>query len=77
MFEDSFETEALSKAADEDSKVLVVPALTGLGAPYWDAEARGAIFGLTRDTGKEEITKATLESIVFQSKDLVEAMKAG
>ena len=76
MFEDSFETEALAKAADEDSKVLVVPALTGLGAPYWDAEARGAIFGLTRDTGKEEITKATLESIVFQSKDLVEAMKA-
>ena len=76
MFEDSFETEAMSKAAAEDSKVLVVPALTGLGAPYWDAEARGAIFGLTRDTGKEEITKATLESIVFQSKDLVEAMKA-
>jgi glycerol kinase len=52
-----------------------VPALTGLGAPYWDAEARGAIFGLTRDTGKEEITKATLESVVFQSKDLLEAMK--
>jgi glycerol kinase len=53
----------------------VVPALTGLGAPYWDAEARGAIFGLTRDTSKEDITKATLESIAFQSRDLVEAMK--
>jgi glycerol kinase len=75
MFEDSSETEALSLKASQKSKVLVVPALTGLGAPYWDAEARGAIFGLTRDTGKEEITKATLESVVFQSKDLLEAMK--
>jgi glycerol kinase len=75
MFEDSSETEALSMKASQKSKVLVVPALTGLGAPYWDAEARGAIFGLTRDTGKEEITKATLESVVFQSKDLLEAMK--
>ena len=74
MFEDSSETEALSLKASKKSKVLVVPALTGLGAPYWDAEARGAIFGLTRDTGKEEITKATLESVVFQSKDLLEAM---
>ena len=75
FFEDSFETEAMSKKASLDSKVLVIPALTGLGAPYWDAEARGAIFGITRDTSKEDITKATLESISFQSKDLVEAMK--
>ena len=74
MFKDSSETEALSMNASNSSKVLVVPALTGLGAPYWDADARGAIFGLTRDTGREEITKATLESIVFQSKDLLEAM---
>ena len=75
MFKDSSETETLSMNASKSSKVLVVPALTGLGAPYWDADARGAIFGLTRDTGREEITKATLESIVFQSKDLLEAMK--
>lgn len=75
FFEDSKESEELSKKASKDSGVLVVPALTGLGAPYWDAEARGAIFGLTRDTNKEDITKATLESIAFQSKDLVEAMK--
>ena len=75
FFEDSFETEAMSKIASADSKVLVIPALTGLGAPYWDAEARGAIFGITRDTSKEDITKATLESVAFQSKDLVEAMK--
>ncbi len=75
FFEDSIETEAMSKKASLDSKVLVIPALTGLGAPYWDAEARGAIFGITRDTSKEDITKATLESVAFQSKDLVEAMK--
>ena len=75
FFEDSKESEELSKKASKDSGVLVVPALTGLGAPYWDAEARGAIFGLTRDTSKEDITKATLESIAFQSRDLVEAMK--
>ena len=75
FFEDSFETETMSKLASSDSRVLVIPALTGLGAPYWDAEARGAIFGITRDTSKEDITKATLESVAFQSKDLVEAMK--
>ena len=55
FFEDSFETEAMSKTASSDSRVLVIPALTGLGAPYWDAEARGAIFGITRDTSKEDI----------------------
>ena len=75
FFEDSSETEKLAQEASSDSKVLVVPALTGLGAPYWDAEARGAIFGLTRDTGKEEVTKATLEPIAYQSRDLIEAMK--
>ena len=75
FFEDTIESEAMSKKASLDSRVLVIPALTGLGAPYWDAEARGAIFGITRDTSKEDITKATLESVAFQSKDLVEAMK--
>tara|TARA_Y100000022_G_scaffold11375_1_gene9057 strand:- start:142 stop:807 length:666 start_codon:yes stop_codon:yes gene_type:complete len=75
FFENSSETEALAQKGSPESNVLVVPALTGLGAPYWDAEARGAIFGLTRDTGKEDIIKATLESIAYQTKDLVEAMK--
>ena len=75
FFEDSSQTEEIATNASEESKVLVVPALTGLGAPYWDANARGAIFGLTRDTGKEDITKATLESIAYQSKDLVQSMK--
>ena len=61
FFKDSSETESLAKDASTDSNVLVVPALTGLGAPYWDAEARGAIFGLTRDTNIADITRATLE----------------
>ena len=75
FFKDSSETESLAKDASTDSNVLVVPALTGLGAPYWDADARGAIFGLTRDTNIADITKATLESIIFLSRDLLLAMK--
>ena len=64
----------MAKLSSADSKVMVIPALTGLGAPYWDPDARGAIFGLTRDTGKEDITRATLEAIAYQSRDLLEAM---
>jgi len=75
FFEHASESESLVKQANKDSQVIAVPALTGLGAPHWDAEARGAIFGLTRDTGVPEITKAVIESIVFQTKDLLEAMK--
>jgi glycerol kinase len=55
--------------------VYVVPAFAGLGAPYWDMYARGAIFGLTRDTGKDHIIKATLESLAYQTKDLLNAMQ--
>ena len=54
--------------------VYVVPAFVGLGTPYWDNDARGAIFGLTRATSKEHIIRATLESIAFQSKDVMEVM---
>jgi glycerol kinase len=75
FFENASESEDLTLQAKDNSRVLVVPALTGLGAPYWDADARGAIFGLTRDTGIPEITKAALESVVYQTKDLLEAMK--
>ena len=75
FFEDASESEDLALQAKDNSRILVVPALTGLGAPYWDAEARGAIFGITRDTGIPEITKAVLESVVYQTKDLLEAMK--
>tara|TARA_B100001741_G_scaffold242784_1_gene203861 strand:+ start:5418 stop:6875 length:1458 start_codon:yes stop_codon:yes gene_type:complete len=74
FFDDASESESLALQAKDNSKIFVVPALTGLGAPYWDSEARGAIFGLTRDTGVPEITKAVLESVVYQTKDLLEAM---
>jgi len=61
-----------SDAKDQD--IYFVPAFTGLGAPYWDPNARGAIFGLLRDTGREEIALAALESVGFQTRDLIEAM---
>ena len=61
-----------SKAKNQD--IYFVPAFTGLGAPYWDPDARGAIFGLLRDTGREEIALAALESVGFQTRDLLEAM---
>jgi glycerol kinase len=55
---------------------VLVPAFVGLGAPYWDAEARGALFGLTRGTGPNELARAALESVCFQTLDLMEAMRA-
>ncbi len=70
------EAEALARAADPARRIYVVPAFTGLGAPYWDAEARGAIFGLTRDVGRAEIVRATIEASCFQTRDLIEAMRA-
>lgn len=74
MIRTAAETTPLAEAADETEHVYFVPAFTGLGAPYWDAECRGAIFGLTRNTGPEEIAKAALESVGFQTRDLIEAM---
>ena len=68
------ETEALVKQCDSTNGVYLVPAFTGLGAPYWDADARGVLVGLTRDSGRAEIVRATLESVAFQSRDLLEAM---
>jgi len=76
FFESAAETEALVQEANKNSKVIVVPAFTGLGAPHWDPDSRGAIFGLTRDSSIADITKATLESVAFQTKDLIEAMKS-
>lgn len=76
LFADAAESGALAQQADPAQKVVFVPAFVGLGAPYWDAEARGAILGLTRGTGPAEIARAALESVAFQTRDLVEAMEA-
>ena len=69
------ETGAMAQAADPHQEVYLVPAFTGLGAPYWNAEARGALFGLTRNTGPKELARAALESVCFQTRDLLEAMQ--
>ena len=75
LIRDACETEPLAEGTPVDHGVYLVPAFTGLGAPYWDPNARGAIFGLTRDTGIAEIARATLESVGYQTYDLMEAMK--
>ena len=69
------ESEALAKQVRGENPVYVVPAFAGLGAPYWDMYARGAIFGLTRDTGKNHLIKATLDSLAYQTKDILEVMQ--
>lgn len=73
LIDDAKETESLALSC-QTNNVYVVPAFVGLGTPYWDANARGAIFGLTRDSGIKEITKATLQSICYQSRDVLEVM---
>lgn len=70
------ETQGLAENADPTQEVYLVPAFTGLGAPHWDAKARGAIYGLTRNTGPEEFARAALESVGFQTRDLLDAMQA-
>jgi glycerol kinase len=69
------ESEAAALASNDQDEVYVVPAFTGLGAPYWDADARGAVFGLTRGTTKNDFIKATLQSLAYQSRDVIETMK--
>ena len=68
------ESSFLAEKADKEQRLYFIPAFTGLGAPYWKPEARGAIFGLNRNTGQNEIIKAALESIAYQSLDLINAM---
>lgn len=75
FFESVSESEKLALEVEGENSVYVVPAFAGLGAPYWDMYARGAVFGLTRDTGRKHITKATLESIAYQTKDILNAMQ--
>ncbi|WP_309043198.1 glycerol kinase GlpK [Marinobacter sediminicola] len=75
LIENACDTEPLAKDTPLDHGVYLVPAFTGLGAPYWDPNARGAIFGLTRDTGIKEIVTAGLQSVCYQTKDLQKAME--
>jgi len=70
------EVNALAQKADPAEQVYLVPAFVGLGAPYWDADARGAIFGLTRNSGPAEIAQAALEAVGYQTRGLLEAMRA-
>jgi len=75
IINDAKESEALASLVKGDNPVVVVPAFAGLGAPYWDMYARGAVFGLTRDTGKNHLIKATLEALAYQTKDVLNAMQ--
>lgn len=70
------QSDALAQEADPEQDVVLVPAFVGLGAPYWDAECRGALYGLTRATGPKELARAALEAACFQTRDLIDAMKA-
>jgi glycerol kinase len=75
IIESAQETEDLAISAGSNNEVVFVPAFAGLGAPYWDMNARGSLFGLTRDTSIADIVKATLEALAFQTKDVLEAMQ--
>jgi glycerol kinase len=76
MFRDSADTEKYAVRVESTEGVYVVPAFVGLGAPYWDSDVRGAVFGLTRGTSKEHFIRATLESLTYQTKDVLDAMEA-
>ena len=76
MFRDSSESERYAERVESTEGVYVVPAFVGLGAPYWDSDVRGAVFGLTRGTSKEHFVRATLESLAYQTKDVLDAMEA-
>lgn len=74
MIDHAMDTENYAKRVDSTEGMYMVPAFVGLGTPYWDSEARGAIFGLTRGTTKEHFIRATLESLAYQTRDVLEAM---
>ncbi len=75
IIEDASQTDSHARAADPDDGLVMVPAFTGLGAPHWNPAARAAILGMTRATGREELVRATLESVCFQTYDLLEAIR--
>ena len=76
IIREASETHRLAEAADPSQSVVLVPAFTGLGAPYWQPDCRGAVFGLTRNSGPAELARAALESVGYQTRDLMEAMRA-
>ena len=76
MIREASETQPLAEKADATQSVVLVPAFTGLGAPYWNPDCRGAIYGLTRNSGPNELAKAALESVGYQTRDLLDAMRA-
>ena len=76
FFDNAAESEKLAASAGDSGGVYVVPAFVGLGAPYWDPDVRGALFGITRGTSREQIVRATLESLAYQNEDLLAAMQA-
>ena len=75
FFKKASETEKLVKSLKDNNNIYLVPAFTGLGAPHWDANARGVVTGITRDTNPKEIVRATIEAVAYQTYDLFEAMK--
>lgn len=76
IIESAEQTQALASSLDDNQGVYLVPAFTGMGAPYWDADARGALYGLTRDSGPAAITRAALESVCYQTRDLLDAIRS-
>lgn len=76
VIESAAQTTALAESADPHQNVVLVPAFVGLGAPYWNPDCRGAVYGLTRSTGAPELARAALESVGYQTRDLLEAMAA-
>ena len=76
LIQTAAESEALAASASDTGGVYLVPAFVGLGAPYWDAGARGILCGLTRSSGRAHIVRATLESIAYQTRELIDAMQA-
>lgn len=75
ILEDTAESENMARSVDNTGGVYLIPAFTGLGAPYWDTQARGALFGLTRNSSRAQIARAALESVAYQTKDLLVAME--
>ena len=74
LLKDATQSEKIASELASNNGVYMVPAFTGLGAPYWSADARGAIFGITRDTNPEDFIRAALEAVAYQTNDLISAM---